>query len=94
MKMTARIIASPIAAADSSIISTSPAKPHSKLAGIWMVAITAATSVVTSPSARPPLSSTPILAWRRRASRWMLVGPMPGSIRTISLVRTTAPVGE
>ncbi len=86
-------MARPIAAADSCIISTSPAKPHSKLAGICTVAIAAATSMVTSPSGRSD-SSTPIIAWRRRCSRLMLVGPMPGSIVAMSDVRINAPLGE
>ena len=45
------------------------------------------TSAVTSPSGRSS-SSMPILACRRRCSRSMLVGPTPGSMRTMSPVRT------
>ncbi len=93
MKATASSIASPMAAADSCISSTSPRKPHSKLGGICTVAITALTSVVTSPSGRSD-SSMSIFACRRRCSRSMLVGPTPGSIVAMSDVRISAPRGE
>src|SRR5258708_2092615 len=68
MNAIASTSASPIAAPASCIISTSPAKPHSKLGGIVMPAITLATSAVTSPSGRSA-SSMLILAWRPRCSR-------------------------
>ena len=94
MNATARISARPIAAADSCIISTSPAKPHSKLAGIWTVATARSTSAVMSPSAAPAARSTPTLACRRRCSRSMLLGPTAGVKATTSPVRTTDPLGE
>ena len=90
MNVTASSSASIRPCADSCISSTSPAKPTWKVAGIELASRTFWMSAVTSPRARP-CRSTPILACRTRCSRSIELGPTPGSIRTRSPVRTTAP---